>query len=213
MAIETSKAPSQGQMSAMTYLDELMPSSGPPVGGAFRSFGIAGAPGPTSTTLSDPLPIFTVPIGKITQTDFLKSAAQTGWRYFVSGGGEDAVADVAPNGESFARLTKGEFATRLGEATAMAEAKYGAAPEVYEPRVLELPGLQLFALWLHGEQADHFVTALDGANPQTPPAFDDGFLGRAIARARAKQPAPLPAASAPVPQPPARRRPRGGAAS
>ena len=192
MAISRANAPTDGEDSAVAYLSELLPRWSPG-GGGVKTLGLA-QPARTASAISEPLPIYLVAVDDIDGPDFLAHAKLTGWRYFVTGGDADAVADIESNqlGKSqFSRLTKGRFATRLAAAANLAEKQFGSGPESFEPRILEIPGLYQVAIWLHGFPRDAFVVAIDGARPQAPIEIDDKFVDRIVALARAKRGAPL----------------------
>jgi hypothetical protein len=146
--------------------------------------------------LAQPVRVFTVPLEEVTSSDFFRTATPVGWRYLVAGDGlldnGVAAADVTETsggGTAFASLFHGPVPERLTEASRVAEAEFGARPEPYDVRILELPALYLSALWLVGPNDRHvFIPYLDGTGPEPPPIrVEPDFASRAVAVANERR--------------------------
>lgn len=170
------QAPAGGAEILAKHLNELIPPD--PLSGGVLD-------------VSQPIRIFTVKLNDITGPDFIRKAFPIGWRYFVPIEDSMAVADLAATTGanlstseelSFGSLTRGKLAEQLGSAAKLAEKKYGSGNDHYEARILEIPGLYVVALWLHGTQ-DIFIMA--GANDAV--QEDSAFVTTVVNLAEAKR--------------------------
>ena len=92
-----------------------------------------------------------------------------GWRYLVGIADANqavAIADVRADETghtTFSRLARGVAAQRLWDATTLANEHYRDRPEQFEFRIMDIPGLQTSALWLHSDQNnDVFIPIYSG---------------------------------------------------
>jgi hypothetical protein len=150
-------------------ITDILPSS-PGTGGAIRS--VSGA-----------LQKFSIALSDIGTSDYLSKAHPSGWQYLISDSGLPiATADLNsdPSGGAKAgAITSGELPDRVQEATALADSLYKNTPEVYEARILEIPGLYFVALWLHADTDDKFFPILEGtARDASIVREDPSFLQR-----------------------------------
>ncbi len=124
-----------------------------------------GAPETTS-----PLPLYNVGLDHALGPDPVANATLVGWRYPVVGGAQPGLAHLTagPDGLTYGGLSHGAFPQRLLDATGVADQALGDAPESYEARLLQIPALRIFALWLAGER-DHFVVLADGTTAEVSP--------------------------------------------
>jgi hypothetical protein len=109
------------------------------------------------------MPAFTVALEDCTRVKFLDAARPTGWRYIVTVGDQvfiAALGDEPSNKLEFQSLTRGGLADRLAAALAVAETVTQGETSVSELRLLELPALYLYSVWLHGDE-DRFIPFVD----------------------------------------------------
>lgn len=153
----------------------------------------------TSRT-SQPLRVFSLGLGDITDQNFLAKATPVGWRYLVVRGEPVALADLkhtSPAGDqlAFSRLTHGVLAQRLAQAAQLADDTYRQSPETFEVRILEIPALYVGALWLHG-QRDVLIPFVQRTDEDSgPPREDAEFVQRILREAREKPRSGDPAAA------------------
>lgn len=107
------------------------------------------------------LPVYTLAWSDVSRGAFAAKARRTGWVYPVVGGKSPALALLAMDEAgrpAYAGAIASSLARRLLRAGARAEAELGAARTRFHPRILEIPSLRLFALWLHAPRdASRFV--------------------------------------------------------
>jgi hypothetical protein len=137
---------------------------------------------------ASPLPMYHLGINDVERPDFLQRATQTGWRYPVLGGIQPGLAIITerPGGVEYEGLTYGTLAQRLIQASLLAQQALGSVADQYEPRMLDVPGAHLVALWLAGAQ-NQFISLMDG-NPPGSAALSivDDIQPRLIAAVRAR---------------------------
>lgn len=83
----------------------------------------------------------------------LPQARLSGWRFLVRGGDRVvAAAETAltPDGWVFSHFCEGPYLASTQRALLQAE----LLPAPYQPRLLSIPGLYMFCLWLHGGPSD-----------------------------------------------------------
>lgn len=127
----------------------------------------------------------------------LQAAKFVGWQYPVVGGQALGLAQLAAHGEdlSYAGLLHGVLAERVLQAAALAEQTFGARPENFEVRLLDIPSRRLFLLWLVGPEG-HFISVMAGSPPGTAPLTVIDDIGPLLTNAQQGPTAP-PAAGAP----------------
>lgn len=189
MAINARSGPPGGIAAIGTELNHLL-SRGP--GSLAPRAGAEAAPaGATAPRVSQPIPLYTIALQDIDDSEFLSTAKAIGWRYVIFAEGPIAVADVeeteVPGKPRFRRLTRGPISQRLVAAISLAESIYREERSDFELRILEIPALYTVALWLSGEQ-DLFIPIADGS-PSLPEkiAVDAEFVGRVLKLANAKR--------------------------
>ena len=85
--------------------------------------------------------------------DGLPQARLTGWRFLIRGGERVVAAaetTLTPNGWVFSHFSGGPYLASTQRALLQAESL--GAPT--QPRLLSIPGLYMFCLWLHGDLSD-----------------------------------------------------------
>ena len=178
MAIKTPPGPALGIQIVGRAVNDLMADR------AAASFAAGSAP-----QVGQPIPRYLVKLSDLTDVNFLTRAVQIGWRYLIVGAGPVTIADVkqTQSGDpSFDSLIHGDFADRLAQATDLAAQQYGAQPDEFEARILEIPSIYMSALWLHGPR-DVFFSTLDGQGEQPSLREDPSFVLRAVQAAAAKR--------------------------
>jgi hypothetical protein len=139
------------------------PSDAPAaIGKAMRDLGLRGSRSPfESLTIqaSQPIPVFVLQLDQISD-GFLQRARRRGWRYLLVDTG--SAADVGENAE-FDSILHGDLPARLMQACERASVMFAERPEVFEPRMLEIPALYVAALWIFGPEQTFFgLLDLDG---------------------------------------------------
>jgi hypothetical protein len=123
-----------------------------------------------------PLPVYTLGPERLLANRSLSAATRMGWRYPIVDGAKSGLATVfdGDGALKFAGLSFGENAQRLLQAAAIAENELAGRAERFEPRLLEIPSLQISALWLYGGRS-FFVPIVDGycLHPQSLRLEDD----------------------------------------
>ena len=160
MTIKHNSGPADGVSTLHTALEKRVRrmsfASGAPAGGGTADTG-------------SPLPVFHLGMDYATHPDALQFARQTEWRYPVIGPNALGFATIseAAGAPQYCGITYGMFAQRLFDACQIADKTFGNnAAEEYEARILDVPGLNVVALWLAGE-TNHFIPLLEGNPPGT----------------------------------------------
>jgi len=166
------------------------------------------------------LPVYLLSREEAALADPLQAAKLVGWKYPVIGGASPGIASLlaAPDGLKFAGINHGPLPERLLEAAVLAESNLGPLNEVFEPRLLEIPALRIYALWLYRDQENYFISLLDGQPPGSSqlqmengiaPRIGAALTGAAVAM-RARRPQ---AGGSGAPVAPGKTSPRGHRAS
>lgn len=135
----------------------------------------AASPMGGSVGFGSPVPVYHIGLDSVTnQADPLTAARQTSWRFPVIGAGAGSPAGLVTVREtatdpSFEGLSHGVLAQNFLRAASLAEQTFGSSPDVFDPRLLEVPALQYAALWLVGGGTNHFIPLLDGNPPGSAP--------------------------------------------
>jgi hypothetical protein len=154
---------------------------------------------------AQPLAVYVCGLSALASEGVVSSAVHKGWRYLLTngqpvpvGGTEPvggtsrhdvAIADAMGNANdaaAFSSLTHGLPAERLVQASAVAQSEFGASPEEFEPRILEIPALNTTALWMHGATGDSFIPYLEGAGTPSAPNISENFADKIKERAAAQ---------------------------
>ena len=157
MPIIACKAPPRGVASLVASVTELLRKKAVPPGM------------PVNVRLeelshSEAHPVYTVPLDRLVEGKLLDAATLSSWRYLIVHDGE-AIAEAelgvkargAGQALQFAGLTRGPFVAATIEALRAAEKFPEVGKADYELRLLRLPSVYLFALWLHGNAGDILV--------------------------------------------------------
>jgi hypothetical protein len=128
-----------------------------------------------------PLPVYVLTRQDAQLPDPLARATLAGWSYPIVGGQEPGLASLSgtPDTPHFSGTTEGSLPQRLLEAAELAERQLADDPEVYEPRLLDMPALRMFCLWLKGPR-DRFVQLLGGQPAGSAPLTMENDIGPAI---------------------------------
>lgn len=135
-----------------------------------------------------PFPLYQLRLSGIRRgNDPLKSARQIGWRYLIEQGRSPSVADLyVTSGDDaleFGQLARGSPVERLVSRAHQADSLGGgrAVPMPdYEARILDVPALQVSALWLEGASP---LFLLITPEDETEPLDADAFRALLIAAA------------------------------
>ena len=117
-----------------------------------------------------PLPVYLLSRDEALLPDPLSAAKLIGWKYPIIGGDSAGLAFllIAPDGLKFAGISHGPLAGRLLEAAVLADENLESVAEEFEPRLLEIPALHIYALWLFSaEREDVFISLMEGQPPDS----------------------------------------------
>ena len=188
MAIVKQRGPASAGDAINRALDHFRfvstaPSEDDHLGGAVPNLFRSG-----SRNWSVPIQVFTMDVHDIIRGLPLAMAAKpAGWRYVIkSNGVPSALADLKSdekNKAKFGRINTGPVVFQLYKACEIATALFDERDsEEYSVRLIEVPPLNVQALWLHGPEHDHFVpywpTKREGSVGVEP-----GFLGELLIKA------------------------------
>lgn len=188
MPIETRSAPAGVAHQLTTALEDIAPA---PLGARTLE--------KSPMEISKPLPVYVLGLQDAASGNFPEGAKMVGWRYLLAGPAV-ATADIDAKEQegtaAFNKLTHGANADRLSAALHIAEQKYGASGAGYEARILDLPSLNLGAVWLAGAQGNEFIPYLDESRLSgMPPSIEADFKSkvesaakRQIQRLRGREP-------------------------
>jgi hypothetical protein len=109
-----------------------------------------------------PHAVYVAGLRGIADHGLLRAAQRKGWRYLVLHG-EEVVGtatvrhDARSDSLVFSHLTRGPSVASTVQAIGAAEAAPEAVAADFEPRLLDIPGIHLRAIWLHAKDADLLV--------------------------------------------------------
>jgi hypothetical protein len=123
----------------------------------------------------------------------LARARRTGWRYPIVGDAGAGLGHLRQTrrGLVFAGISEGPLAGRVLHAAAVAETELSDSAHSFELRLLDIPALRIFALWLRARRGpSYFVPLTDQApEPSGGPRLVKGIetlIGTALASARSR---------------------------
>lgn len=146
MPLRVPTPPEQGEA---IVLEALASAVGQPTNAAAE---IAAAD-PVNLATAAPHQVFFVGLRDIAAGRLLSAAHLKGWRYIVFEGERPlAAAELSGGGEavSFSNFNRGPFVVSTVEGVGRAEGLEEVREEEFELRLLDIPGLYVVALWLHG---------------------------------------------------------------
>ncbi len=132
------------------------PAPAPALGSVTAALGTptaAGAVHPPFLTTSDGPLVPEQPLAVHVLDTVPAQARLTGWRFLIRGGDRvvaSAETSVTPAGWVFSHFSAGPYLASTQRALLQAE----PLPGSHQPRVLSIPGLYMFCLWLHGDPSD-----------------------------------------------------------
>lgn len=109
--------------------------------------------GPENLTTSAPHQVYFVGLRDLAQGRLLSAAQLKGWRYMLLKDEQPlASAELTGGGEAldFSNFNRGPFVLSTMEGVGRAERLDPVLAEDFELRLLDVPGLYVVALWLHG---------------------------------------------------------------
>lgn len=112
-----------------------------------------------------PIPVYRLTRRGAAKAEPLSSVRKVGWRYPVLIAETSHLAYVreSSHGLQFGGMGEGILPQRLFEAAGLVERELQAVEESFQPRLLEIPSLRLYALWLYAPRgASRFVRLIDG---------------------------------------------------
>lgn len=121
-----------------------------------------------SPQIGAPLSVYLISGDKALSDDDLSTAELIGWKYPIVGGDSIGLAFllITPEGVKFAGISHGPLPNRLLEAAILADEHLKSLGGEFELRLLEIPALHIFALWLCGaEGKNEFISLIDGQSP------------------------------------------------
>lgn len=121
---------------------------------AFRTPALRNATG--TLQLTEPHQVFTLGLTDLAAGKGLDAAKPTGWRYLVQEGDNvlaSAETVAGPRGEQvFSAFNESRFVASSAKAIRAVRESPAVAQGGFELRLLNVPGLYVLALWLHGAQ-------------------------------------------------------------
>jgi hypothetical protein len=144
--------------------------------------------GGAAVNFSEPLPVYTLNLDDIHGPSSTSKAQLAGWRYLLEriDGGGIAYADVldTKGKQAFGGVAANKNAERLNQAAHLAEDVAKNLPDV-EARILNVPSLNLSAIWLFGDQ-EKFIPFIDPEkfrDPEATVSVDPNLVDRLTTRA------------------------------
>jgi len=119
----------------------------------------------TPTRATHPHPVYTTDLEDVAAGRAIESARLVGWRYLISeqeGAGRVAEVhwDESAGTHCFGGVTEGAFVDETLAALAELERREEIEQDDYELRVLRIPGLFVFAVWLRADVGEDIVVPL-----------------------------------------------------
>jgi hypothetical protein len=112
--------------------------------------------------LSQPHRVYGANSSDVIAGSVLAAAVAESWRYLVIRSDDEAVAAVevtadAGGAAQLAHINEGRFVGATVDAIRRAEEIAAGDPRDYELRLLRIPSLYVYALWLHADDADQLI--------------------------------------------------------
>lgn len=107
-----------------------------------------------------PLPIYRISYAEAASSSPLRKARKVGWQYPIVGGDAPGLGHLIKrrDGLTFAGVSEGGLAQSLLDAARLAEEKLQKLKKKFSARLLEIPSLRIYALWLHSrDKKDFFI--------------------------------------------------------
>jgi hypothetical protein len=159
----------------------------------------AGAP--SNLNIAAPHPFYFVGLTDVAEGRLLAGAILKGWRYIVlqddeTIGTANLIVSEQDQSLQFSHISHGPFAQNTVEGIRRAESLPDVANDDYELRLLDIPGLYVVALWLHG--VDDKLIPLPPTNRVLEPykSYSEGEMTAAL-----REPALQRLESEPLPDP------------
>ena len=114
-----------------------------------------------------PLPVYLISRDEALSPDPLGAAKLIGWEYPIVGGDSAGLAFllITPDVPKFAGISHGPLPGRLLDAAVLADKHLESMAEEFEPRLLEIPALHIYALWLFRAEGESFFISLMDEHP------------------------------------------------
>lgn len=111
---------------------------------------------PQTLTTTIPHPVYDLGVDAIVAGHGLEAATLNGWRYVLEDAGHAfAFAELDGAGKEFTSFNTGAFPLALCDALAEAEHLDYVKNADWELRVLRVPALYVYAIWLHNDKPEH----------------------------------------------------------
>ncbi|MDB4914149.1 MAG: hypothetical protein JWM95_1793 [Gemmatimonadetes bacterium] len=178
----SSSLPPDGRAVVARHLTALLSS---PTPSAIKS------PSKSTLEVTDGYPVFIVDLDDLERGEWLSRAKRSAFRYLVLDGASPiAEAELIADERSEPRvvmLHSGTHAKATAESIEAAERLAGVKTSDYEVAVIEAPGVQFSALWLHRSDSDVIVpTTMDMSSLVHGQAYGAAEVARLLA-ARARE--------------------------
>jgi hypothetical protein len=114
---------------------------------------------PARLALTEPHEVFVIEARDLAAGRGLDAAKSTRWRYLVAEGNQiiaaaSAIAPGQTNANAFSHISEGPFVKSTAEAIALVRSLPNLSGANYTIRVLQIPALNMMALWLHPTAGD-----------------------------------------------------------
>ena len=118
-----------------------------------------------SPKTGSPLPVYLLNQEEALLPDPLSAANLVGWKYPIIGGDSAGIAFLlkTSDGLKFGGISHGNLPKRLLDAAVIADNHLKSRTEEFEPRLLEVPALRIYALWLFCDVRDDIFISLMGS--------------------------------------------------
>jgi hypothetical protein len=148
MSLNATKPPAEGIAIVREAIGKLVSHPSPTTSMLAESV-------PAELSITAPHPVYFVGLTDVAEGRLLSAATLTGWRYLVLAGEEPigaASVTVRADDENlqFSHISHGPFVRNTIEGISRAESLAEVQSNDYELRLLDIPGLYVVSLWLHG---------------------------------------------------------------
>ena len=164
MPLRVPDPPAQG---LSIVLDALSSAASQPTTNAAEALREAGAAGLTTAA---PHQVYFVGLRDLAEGRLLAAAQLKGWRYIIFEGDRPLAAAELSGDEGaldFSNINRGPFVESTVEGVGRAEVLEVVREEDFELRLLDIPGLYVTALWLHGPR--DLIIPLPPTRPELEP--------------------------------------------
>jgi hypothetical protein len=152
MPIHLPDAPEDAARVAQSHVTTI--ASQPPQHGRMQSLSVADG---GALALSQPHRVYGANAADVMSGSLLAAAVAESWRYLVIRSDAAVAAVEVTAAAELSHINEGPFVGATIEAIGRAEEIVAGDPRDYELRLLRIPALYVYALWLHAADADQLI--------------------------------------------------------